>query len=318
MPGPVRIATRKSALALWQARHVAARLKRLHPGIEVELLPLTTPGDRLLDTPLARIGGKGLFLKELERALLEGEADLAVHSMKDVPGEITPGLEVAVVLERASPFDAFLSRDGQALEDLPAGAVVGTSSLRRQCQLLSLRPDLLVTPLRGNVDTRLEKLQAGDCDAVILACAGLERLGLAGRITHVLEAPRWLPAAAQGVIGLQTRADDEGTRALISPLGHAETAIATRAERRVSLRLGGSCRVPLAAWAEPGQDRTLTVHALVGRSDGSRLLRATGVSSRDDPEAAGEAAAGELIGQGAEAVIREEAGALSGAVDAGH
>lgn len=305
MAGVLRIATRKSELALWQARHVAERLKERHSGIGIELVPLTTRGDRMLSASLAKVGGKGLFLKELERALLQGKADIAVHSMKDVPVELTPGLTIDVVLERANPFDAWLSRTGERPQDLTAGARIGTSSLRRQCQLLSLRPDLRVEPLRGNLNTRLDKLDAGEYDAIILACAGLERLGLADRITAVLDAPGWLPAAAQGVIGVQARSGDERVASLIDPLNHEPTARTTSAERGVADRLQGSCQLPLAAWADAGDDGSLSLHALVGEPDGSAMPRCVVASDRGDPEEAAGRAAKALIDQGADAIIRK-------------
>ena len=214
----LRIATRKSALALWQANHVKTLLHAAHPGLEIELVKIVTEGDRVLDRPLAEIGGKGLFLKELERAMLDGEADLAVHSMKDVPASMADGLVLDAVLPRANPYDALVSGNGRLLADLPAGSRIGTSSLRRKSQLLALRPDLKVDDLRGNVDTRLRKLDEGQYDAIILACAGLERLGLSERITETLQPPDWLPASTQGIIGLQCREDDRDTRALIEPL----------------------------------------------------------------------------------------------------
>jgi hydroxymethylbilane synthase len=275
----IRIATRKSELAMWQARHVEALLLAEHPEIEIELLPMVTRGDIILDQPLAQIGGKGLFLKELEKALLSGEADIAVHSMKDVPMEQVPGLEVEVMLQRANPFDALLGRNGEKLSDLAAGSVVGTSSLRRQCQLRSLRPDLQVSDLRGNVNTRVRKLQEGQYDAIILACAGLDRLGMGALITDTLEPPDWLPAATQGTIGIQCRSDDAGTDALVQPLKDRETVLRTRAERAVATALQGSCQVPLAVYAklEGGQ---LDLSAMVGTPDGSRVLR----SQRAAPE----------------------------------
>jgi hydroxymethylbilane synthase len=243
------IATRKSELALWQANHVAGLLRDMHPGLEVELLPMVTQGDIILDRPLAQIGGKGLFLKELERALLREEADIAVHSMKDVPMEEVPGLVVDVVLERANPCDALLSNSGLGLAALPAGSRVGTSSLRRQCQLKSIRPDLQVADLRGNVNTRIRKLQENEYDAIILACAGLERLGMDHFVSETLRPPAWLPAATQGTIGVQCRQGDSAVSVLIEPLLDPETALRTRAERAVATRLQGSCQVPLAVYA---------------------------------------------------------------------
>jgi hydroxymethylbilane synthase len=298
----IRIATRKSELALWQANHVAQLLRQHHPGLEVELLPMVTQGDIILDQPLASIGGKGLFLKELERALLNGTADIAVHSMKDVPVEAVPGLVVEVMLTRANPLDALLSRTGQGLDELPAGARVGTSSLRRQCQLKALRPDLRVADLRGNVNTRVRKLQEGHYDAIILACAGLERLGMDSLITEELGPPRWLPAATQGTIGVQCRADDDSVADLVSVLSDADAVLRTRAERAVATALQGSCQVPLAVFAE-NHNGDFRVSGMVGMPDGSQLLRA---ESRGAPEQATELAAAvaeDLIGQGADRII---------------
>ena len=298
----IRIATRKSELALWQANHVADLLRAQHPGIEVELLPMVTQGDIILDQPLAQIGGKGLFLKELERALLSGAADIAVHSMKDVPVEQVPGLVVDVMLARANPFDALLSREGQALAALPAGARVGTSSLRRQCQLRSIRPDLVVADLRGNVNTRVRKLQEGQYEAIILACAGLERLGMDALITEQLAPPLWLPAATQGTIGVQCRVGDAAVSALVSTLSDADAVLRTRAERMVAAALQGSCQVPLAVFADTAHGE-LRISGMVGTPDGSRVLRAEskGAPARVD-ELAAEVAT-DLIGQGADRII---------------
>jgi len=300
----IRIATRKSDLALWQANHVANLLREHHPGLTVELLPMVTQGDIILDRPLAQIGGKGLFLKELERALLNGTADVAVHSMKDVPVEEVPGLEVEVMLARANPLDALLSRDGRSLDDLPAGARVGTSSLRRQCQLQAIRPDLAVADLRGNVNTRLRKLQEGQYDAIILACAGLERLGMGHLVTEELGPPRWLPAATQGTIGVQCRSGDERVTGLISALSDADAVLRTAAERAVATALQGSCQVPLAVYADI-TDGEFRVRGMVGMPDGSQLLRA---ESRGASGQAGELAAAvaeDLIRQGADRIIAE-------------
>lgn len=298
----IRIATRKSELALWQANHVADLLRERHEGLQVELLPMVTQGDVILDQPLAQIGGKGLFLKELERALLNGSADIAVHSMKDVPVEEVPGLEVGVVLARANPMDALLSREGLRLDELPPGARVGTSSLRRQCQLQSIRPDLAVADLRGNVNTRVRKLQEGQYDAIILACAGLERLGMDGLITEELAPPRWLPAATQGTIGVQSRLGDAAVAGLISVLDDADAALRTRAERAVATALQGSCQVPLAVFAEVRQGE-LRVSGMVGMPDGSRVLRADARGAPAKAEEVAAAVAGDLIGQGAAEII---------------
>jgi hydroxymethylbilane synthase len=298
----LKIATRKSELALWQANHVADLLRHRHPGLRVELLPMVTRGDIILDQPLAQIGGKGLFLKELERALLDGAADIAVHSMKDVPVEEAPGLVVDVVLERANPFDALLARDGLGLDALPPGARVGTSSLRRQCQLRALRPDLQVAELRGNVNTRVRKLEEGQYDAIVLACAGLERLGMEGLITDVLQPPRWLPAATQGTIGVQRRDGDSAVAALLSVLDDADAALRTRTERRVAAALQGSCQVPLAVFAEQ-RDRALHVTGMVGTPDGSRVLRAQREGPPAEADTLADGVAEDLIGQGADAII---------------
>jgi hydroxymethylbilane synthase len=302
MSQTIIIATRKSELALWQANHVAGLLRDHHPGLKVELLPLVTKGDIILDRPLAQIGGKGLFLKELERALLNGDADIAVHSMKDVPVEQVPGLVVDVMLERANPFDALLSRDGTKLPDLPAGAIVGTSSLRRQCQLRSIRPDLSVRDLRGNVNTRVRKLQEGEYDAIVLACAGLERLGMDHLITETLEPPQWLPAATQGTIGIQCREEDADVIGLITPLKDADAILRTRAERTVATALQGSCQVPLAVFAELGGDG-LSVSGMVGMPDGSRMLRGVRSGNPGEVDRLSAALADDLLSQGAGGII---------------
>lgn len=306
---PVRdrliIATRRSELALWQADHVAGLLRRNHPGLSVELLPLVTRGDRILDRPLAQIGGKGLFLKELEAALFDGRADIAVHSMKDVPAVETEGLPVDVVLERARPFDALLAAGGGSLADLPRGARVGTGSLRRQCQLRALRPDLEIADLRGNINTRIRKLEESRCQAIVLACAGLDRLGLASRVTAVLEPPGWLPAATQGTIGVQRRARDVDVRSLLEPLQHPETALVTRVERTVARRLQGSCQVPLAVFARTidSPQAGLAVDALVGMPDGSQLVRSARRGPLEDADTLADQVADELLAQGAGDII---------------
>ncbi len=268
----IRIATRESALALWQARSVAGELARHHPGLAVELVPMTTRGDRLLDRPLAAIGGKGLFLKELEQALSAGTADIAVHSMKDVPTDLPPGFAVPVVLARHDPRDALVSPRHARLDELPEGARVGTSSLRRRAQLLHRRPDLDVVSLRGNVNTRLDKLERGDFDAIILAAAGLDRLELGARIRERIAPAVSLPAVAQGAIAIEIRAGDRDCEALLEPLNDAPTAACVTAERAFSARLGGSCQVPLAAYAELEGER-LMLSGLVATPDGGRLLR---------------------------------------------
>jgi len=298
----LRIATRKSALALWQANHVAELLQKSHPGIEIELVKIVTEGDRILDRPLAEIGGKGLFLKELERAMLDGEADLAVHSMKDVPASMAGGLVLDAVLPRANPYDALVSRDGRLLAELPAGSRIGTSSLRRKSQLLALRPDLDVADLRGNVDTRLRKLDEGQYDAIILACAGLQRLGLGERITETLQPPDWLPASTQGIIGLQCRHDDATTRSLIKPLADAETMVIASAERAVARVLEATCQVPLAVHAvlEGGK---VNLRSVVSTIDGQKSIRAAGEAPAADAVALGERLAADLLANGAGKII---------------
>ena len=260
----LRIATRKSPLALWQAEHVRSRLLALHPGLQVELLTMSTQGDRILDSPLAKIGGKGLFVKELEQGMLEGRADLAVHSMKDVPAELPAGLCIGAILAREDPQDAFVSGAYASIDALPEGARVGTSSLRRQCQLRARRPDLEILDLRGNVGTRLGKLDGGDYDAIVLACAGLRRLGLEARITAALAPELMLPAIAQGVIGIECRCDDARVNALIEPLNHAETLQRTTAERAMNATLAGGCQAPVAGYSVVGANG-IELRCLVGR-----------------------------------------------------
>jgi hydroxymethylbilane synthase len=294
----IRIATRRSALALWQAEHAAALLRRAHPALEVELLPMTTRGDRILDRPLAEIGGKGLFLKELEVALQQGEADIAVHSYKDVPMTLEPGFAIGCVLERADAADAFVSGTYARIDDLPHGARVGTSSLRRQAQLRALRPDLRLLDLRGNVNTRLAKLDAGEYEAIVLACAGLERLGLGERIRARLTAPQWLPAAAQGAIAIEMREGDARIAALLAPLDDASTRRCVDAERAFGHALAGSCNVALAAQAIE-TDRGLHLWALVGDAADGTLLRGEARGDADAAEALGRAVAADLIEKGA-------------------
>lgn len=282
----LRIATRRSELALWQARHVQTRLQALHPGLEVTLLPVSTRGDRITDRPLADIGGKGLFLKELEAAMQRGEAELAVHSMKDVPAELPTGMSLPAVLAPASPYDAFVSNHWESVDELPQGARLGTSSLRRAAQLKHLRPDLEIVSLRGNVGTRLGKLDAGDYDAIVLACAGLERLGLGERIRREIPPEQCLPAIGQGVLGIEIRTDDHATAALIASLDDPGTHRRVAAERAVNARLAGSCHLPIAAFAEiEGGD--IRLRACVGEPDGSRLIA---------DECRGPAAEGERLG----------------------
>jgi hydroxymethylbilane synthase len=297
----LRIATRKSALALWQAEHVAARLRAAHSGLAVELVPMTTRGDQITDRSLAAIGGKGLFLKELEVALAERRADVAVHSFKDVPMQLDAGFAIGAVLERADAADAFVCVHHARLDELPEGARVGTSSLRRQAQLRALRPDLELADLRGNVNTRLARLDAGDYAAIVLACAGLDRLGLGARIRSRLTAPDWLPAAAQGAIAIEHRDGDARIAALLTPLNDADTARCIAAERALTRHLQGSCQVPIAAYCIE-TETGLHLRGLVGNADG-RILRAAGDGVRTEPEALGVAVAERLLEQGAAALL---------------
>jgi hydroxymethylbilane synthase len=298
LTAPLRIATRKSQLALWQAEHVATLLRQVHAGLEVELVPMVTQGDRIQDRSLAAIGGKGLFIKELEVALDERRADIAVHSMKDLPGDLPDGLIIAAVLERADARDALLTAKAARLDDLPRGARVGTSSLRRQAQLLAARPDLRIEALRGNVDTRLRRLDAGEMDAIVLACAGLIRLGLESRITARLDPTISLPAVAQGVIGIECRGADARTLELVTVLNHPATRIAMEAERAFAHRLGGSCQSPIAAHAEI-EGRSLILDGLVAEPDGSRLLRDRQSGSIEEPAALGRLLAERILAAGA-------------------
>jgi len=299
----LRLATRESALALWQTEHVAARLRIAHPGLEVELVPMTTRGDRILDRPLADIGGKGLFLKELEVAMLEGRADAAVHSLKDVPMELDGPFTLAAILERADAFDAFVSSRHAHIDALPVGARVGTSSLRRQAQIRALRPDLQLRDLRGNVNTRLAKLDAGEFAAIVLACAGLERLGFDKRIRAELAPPQFLPAVAQGAIAIEARDGDADVAALCAPLHHPATAVRVRAERAMNLTLHGSCQVPIAGFATFADDH-LHLRALVGDAASGEILRAEASASAGDPESLGRAVAAELRALGADRLLR--------------
>ncbi len=300
----VRIATRKSPLALWQAEHVADALRRAHPGFTVELVGMTTRGDQVLDTPLARIGGKALFVKELERGMFEGRADIAVHSMKDVPAELPEGMHLPVILEREDPCDAFVSNRFDHVDALPEGSRVGTASLRRECQVRERRPDLRVGTLRGNVQTRLGKLDAGEFDAIILAASGLRRLELAERIRYVMPPEESLPAVGQGALGIECRRDDSELNALIAPLNHTDTYDRVCAERAVNQRLEGSCHVPIAAYALLDGDE-LWLRALVGTQDGGRVLRAEGRAPRTEGTALGYRIAGELLDRGAGELLAE-------------
>ena len=294
----LRLATRKSALALWQTEHVAARLRAAHPDLNVVLVPMSTRGDKILDRPLSDIGGKGLFLKELEVAMLKGEADAAVHSLKDVPMRLDGPFVLAAILERADPFDAFVSERYTDFDALPVGAKVGTSSLRRQAQLRARRADLQLLDLRGNVNSRLAKMEAGDYDAIILACAGLERLGLSRYIRHRLEAPGWLPAVAQGAIAVECREDAADTIAMLSILDHAVTRTCVVAERAMNRQLHGSCQVPIAAYATL-DGGILFLEGLVGSANTGRCVRANEVGHAHDPEGLGRLVAAELMVKGA-------------------
>ena len=298
MTTALRIATRQSALALWQAEHVATLLRAAHPHIAIELVPMTTRGDQITDRSLAAIGGKGLFLKELEVAIAERRADIAVHSFKDVPMELDAGFAIGAVLERADAADAFVSAKYARLDALPHGARVGTSSLRRQAQLRALRPDLLPVDLRGNVNTRLAKLDAGDYDAIVLACSGLDRLGLAARIRHRLDPPVWLSAAAQGAIAIEHREGDARTGELLKPLHDADTALCVAAERALTRYLQGSCQVPIAAFCLQ-TEIGLHLSGLVGDAASGRLVRAEDDGQSEAPEALGERVARMLLEQGA-------------------
>ncbi|WP_218945470.1 MULTISPECIES: hydroxymethylbilane synthase [unclassified Acinetobacter] len=299
----LKIATRQSPLALWQAEHIRARLEALHANLKVELVTFVTQGDKILDTPLAKIGGKGLFVKELEAALLDGRADLAVHSMKDVPMALPEGLSLAVICEREDPLDAFVSNTYNSFDDLPQGAKVGTSSLRRKCQILKQRPDLEIIDLRGNVGTRLSKLDAGNYDAIILASAGLKRLGLAERIRHTLEPVVSLPAVGQGALGLECRSQDQAVLDLILPLMHAETNSCVRAERAFNAYLEGGCQVPIAGYAtlENGQ---IHLEGRVGSVDGQTLLKAQQVGLPEQAEQLGVKLAQDLLTQGAGEILK--------------
>ncbi|MCK9530207.1 MAG: hydroxymethylbilane synthase [Gammaproteobacteria bacterium] len=299
----VRIATRQSLLALWQADYVADALRRAHPGLQVELVKMVSRGDKILGAPLAKIGGKGLFVKELEEGLLKGDADIAVHSMKDVPMEFPAGLCLAVVCEREDPRDAFVSNRFASLDALPQGARVGTSSLRRQCQVLAHRPDLDITFLRGNVQTRLAKLDAGDYDAIILASAGLKRLGLADRITQLLEPELSLPAVGQGAVGVECRCDDAEMHALLAPLNHPDTWTRVAAERAMNHRLQGGCQAPIAGYATL-EGEMLRLRGLVGWPDGTRRVFVEKAAPRGEAEALGTAVADALLGDGAAEILK--------------
>jgi hydroxymethylbilane synthase len=299
----IRIATRQSPLALWQAEHVAELLARAFPGLTTQLVKMVTRGDKILDAPLAKIGGKGLFVKELEQGMLEGSADIAVHSMKDVPVDFPDGLHLAAILSREDPTDAFVSNRYSTLNTLPANARIGTSSLRRQCQIKERFPQAEVMPLRGNVNTRLAKLDAGDYDAIILASAGLKRLGMAERITQSLDASVSLPAIGQGAIGIECRVDDPAINDMLRALHDNETGICVSAERAMNARLNGGCQVPIGGFAECRGEQ-LFMRGLVGSPDGSVLYRAERAGGLDQAEAIGRLIAEDLLAQGADKILQ--------------
>jgi hydroxymethylbilane synthase len=320
MKNKVVIGTRGSKLALWQAEWVKSELQRMNPGLEVELNKIKTTGDKILDVPLAKVGGKGLFVKEIEEALLRGEADLAVHSMKDVPTEFPEGLHLAVICEREDPRDAFIARieNGQfamgGFKDLPQGASVGTSSLRRSCQLLNIRPDLRIMQLRGNLDTRLRKLDEKEFDAIILAAAGVKRLGWAKRITEILAPEISLPAIGQGAIGIECRTGDSFVNKLISPLNHNETSVCVRAERACLKRLEGGCQVPIAAYARLDGGK-IVIDGLVGSVSGDRLVRSHFEGRPEEYESLGKRLAEDLLSKGADKILTEVYGRCVSRID---
>lgn len=298
----IKIATRRSALAMWQAHYVKDQLEQYHPSLKVELIPMSTQGDRILDTPLAKIGGKGLFIKELEVAMQEGRADLAVHSMKDVPVHFPEEFGLHAICPRENPYDAFVSNTYTTLMELPHGAVVGTSSLRRQSQIRAVRPDLTIKDLRGNVNTRLAKLDAGEYDAIILAAAGLIRLNMQHRIVEQLSPEISLPAVGQGAVGIECRNDDAELIALLAALNDQETALRVRAERAMNARLEGGCQVPIGSFAELVGEH-IQLRGLVATPDGRTILRAQSIGDIDNPEETGKAVAEQLIAQGAADIL---------------
>lgn len=304
MKNTLTIATRKSPLAMWQAEFIKAELEKAHPGLQVSLLPMTTRGDQLLDSPLSKIGGKGLFVKELEHHLLEGTADIAVHSMKDVPMHFPEGLMLGPICQRANPFDAFVSNQYKTFEELPVGAIVGTSSLRRQCQLQRKRPDLLVHSLRGNVQTRLSKLDAGEFDAIILAASGLLRLEMQERIASVLTDEVCLPACGQGALGIELRVDDQDTAALVEVLRDQESEICVSAERAMNTRLNGGCQVPIAGYAIL-EGSEVYLRGLVGSVDGKQMLYAEARGEQSQAEQLGIQVAEDLLAQGAQEILEQ-------------
>lgn len=300
----IRIATRKSPLALWQAEFVKSELEKFHPGLQVELVPMSTKGDKILDTPLAKVGGKGLFVKELEVAMLEDRADIAVHSMKDVPMEFPESLGLAVICEREDPFDALVSNKYSSIDQLPKGAIVGTSSLRRQCQLKAKRPDLTIRDLRGNLGTRLGKLDDDQYDAIILAAAGLIRLEMPERIAEKISPEMILPAGGQGAVGIECRLDDKQTLDLLAPLNHQATATRVIAERAVNNRLQGGCQVPIGAFANL-KGENITIEALVGSLDGNKIIQQSISGLSSDAEKLGIEIAESLLAAGADKILAE-------------
>ncbi len=302
MADTIRIATRTSPLAMWQAEHVASRLQALHPGLQIEMVGMVTRGDKILDSPLSKIGGKGLFVKELEMGMLEGSADIAVHSMKDVPMEFPEGLHLPVILQREDPRDAFVSNRFATLDELPEGAVVGTSSLRRQTQIRARYPHLQIRDLRGNVNTRLSKLDNGEYDAIILAAAGLIRLEFQSRITAYLSTEQSLPAIGQGAVGIECRRNDPRVEDLLAPLRHAETTVCVRAERAMNRRLNGGCQIPVAGFAEL-LDGALRMRGLIGFPDGSAVYHCEMTGCVVDPEDLGVLVAENLLAQGGDKVL---------------
>jgi len=302
-PARIVIATRESRLALWQAEHVKARLEAIWPGCLVELLGMTTRGDQILDRSLSKVGGKGLFVKELEQALADGRADIAVHSMKDVPAQMPEGFALVATLARDTPLDAFVSNRYDSLDEMPPGAIVGTSSLRREAQLHARHPYLGVLPLRGNLDTRLRKLDEGQYDAIILAAAGLKRLGLSERIRGVLSSEDSLPAAGQGALGIEARSDRPEVAAWLAPLVDPVTTACVAAERALTFALQGGCDVPIGAFCEAQPDGRLAMRAFVATPDGTQIVRSEGAAAADDAEALGRRLAVDLLAQGADVIL---------------
>lgn len=299
------IATRGSMLALWQAEWIKSQLKEINPDFEIELNKIKTTGDKILDVPLAQVGGKGLFVKEIEEAMLRNEADLAVHSMKDVPTDLPDGLHLSTITKREDPRDALIAREGiNSFNDLPQGAHIGTSSLRRICQILNKRPDLKISQLRGNVDTRMRKLAEGEYDAIILAAAGLKRLGYADKITEILSPELSLPAIGQGAVAIECRKDDEFINDLLSKLDHYETSVCVTAERAFLKKLEGGCQVPIAAYAQL-QNNNIVISGLVGSIDGKTLLKETMEGKPEDAESLGTALAEKLLAKGAKEILDE-------------